>query len=267
MSATSTPGSALAVLDVQGKVALVTGAARGIGAAMACRLAERGAQVVVADVDDVAAADVARHSGGTAIHCDVRDLADNQAAVARAVQAYGGLDMAVLNAGVPGTGLVDGLDLEAYSTAVAVNLDGVVFGVAAALPPLRARGGGDVVVTASLAGLTPVASDPVYTATKHAVVGLVRSLAPAVEADGIRVNALCPGWADTAIVDRIRANLQEQGHPLLAVDDVVDALAALLGAGRSGECWWVQPGRPAAPYEFRGVPGPRPAATSEGGAA
>ena len=95
------------------------------------------------------------------------------------------------------------------------NLDGVVFGVHAALPALRRRGGGAIVATASLAGLTGVPYDPLYAANKHAVVGLVRSLAP-LAAEGIRVNAVCPGFAESRIIDPIRDALRDSGvadHP------------------------------------------------------
>ena len=102
-----------------------------------------------------------------------------------------------LNAGVAtGCGVGDDFDLARYRRAMGANLDGVVFGVHAALPALRRRGGGAIVATASLAGLTGVPYDPLYAANKHAVVGLVRSLAPLAE-EGIRVNAVCPGFAES----------------------------------------------------------------------
>ena len=88
-----------------------------------------------------------------------------------------------------------------------VNLDGVVFGTHAALPALKARGGGAIVATSSLAGLIGVPLEPIYSANKHAVVGLARSLGPALIADGIRFNAVCPGFADTPLVE------DDQGRP------------------------------------------------------
>ena len=111
--------------------------------------------------------------------------------------------MAFLNAGIAtGTGLGEDFDLALYRRAMGANLDGVVFGINAVMPAMRARGGGSIVVTASLAGLAPVPMDPIYAANKHAVVGLVRSLGPALAGDGIRINAICPGFADTAIIGR-----------------------------------------------------------------
>ena len=96
---------------------------------------------------------------------------------------------------------------ELYRRAMGVNLDGVVFGVHAVLPALRARGGGAIVATASLAGLTAVPFDPIYAANKHGVVGLVRSLGFGLPDEGIRVNAVCPGFAESKIIDPIREAL------------------------------------------------------------
>ncbi len=251
-------------MDLDGKAALVTGGANGIGTGVARRLAAGGARVVVADVDATRGPEVAEEVGGVFVRTDVRSLADNRAAVAAAVSVYGGLDIAFLNAGVStGCGLGDDFDEELYRRANAINIDGVVFGVHAALPALRQRRGA-IVATASLAGLTAVPLDPVYGGNKHAVVGLVRGLGPALEPDGVTVNALCPSFANTAIVDPMREVLAAGGVPLLDVEEVVDAVMAILEGGRSGECWWVQPGRPSAPFAFRGVPGPRVGDTAAG---
>jgi NAD(P)-dependent dehydrogenase (short-subunit alcohol dehydrogenase family) len=165
-------------IDFDGAVALVTGGANGIGAAAARRLAAHGARVVVADVDE-RDVEVATAIGGRFARCDVREQADNEAAVAAAVTAFGGLDVAFLNAGVSTTSVRLGgpaWDLAAYRRAFGINVDGVFFGVNAALPALRARGRGALVLTSSLAGLTAVPGDPIYAATKHAVVGLARAL-------------------------------------------------------------------------------------------
>jgi NAD(P)-dependent dehydrogenase (short-subunit alcohol dehydrogenase family) len=241
---------------IDGSVALVTGGAGGIGAAVAERLAGLGARVVVADLDGAAAAAVADRIGGRAVRCDVGRFDDNLAAVATAVDAYGGLDVVALNAGVS-TGYGPDLDLASYRRAIAVNLDGVVFGAHAARPALRARGGGDIVATASLAGLDPTPLDPIYSANKAAVVGLVRALGPAWAGDGIRVNALCPGFTDTPMVDPLRHALTKAGMPLMPADSVVDAFLAALTGGRTGECWFVQFGRAPEPFRFPRVPGIR----------
>jgi NAD(P)-dependent dehydrogenase (short-subunit alcohol dehydrogenase family) len=248
-------------VDVAGAVVLVTGGANGIGAAAARRLAGLGAKVVVADVDE-RGTDLAAEIGGRFTRCDVRDPADSEAAVATAVAAFGGLDIAFLNAGVSTTSVAladPSWDLAAYRRAFGINVDGVFFGVNAALPALRARGRGALVLTSSLAGLTAVPADPIYAATKHAVVGLARALGPALAADHVAVNALCPGFADTAINAPVRHLIDAAGIPLMSPDDVVDALLAILASDRTGAAWYVQPGRPAEPFAFRNVPGPRAA--------
>jgi NAD(P)-dependent dehydrogenase (short-subunit alcohol dehydrogenase family) len=246
-------------LDLTGSVALVTGGASGIGAGVCRYLARSGAHVVVCDVDLAGASTVAEEVGGTAVRCDVSVLADNEAAVAAAVDAFGGLDVVVLNAGVDSVAVtLEHFDEAAYRRAMGVNLDGVVFGVVAARPALRARGGGRIVVLASLAGLAPVPQDPVYAANKAAVVNLVRSVAPGLAAQGIVVNAVCPGFTDTAIVDPVRGMLDAMQVPLMRVDDVVGAVGTVLASPASGEAWLVQYGHPPAAYRFRGVPGPAP---------
>ena len=255
-------------VELDGAVALITGGANGIGAAAARRLAARGARVEIADVDERGAG-VAADIGGTFTRCDVRNPADNDRAVAVAVAAFGGLDLAFLNAGVSTTSVAlasDSWDPDAYRRAFAINVDGVFFGVNAALPALRARGRGALVLTSSLAGLTGVPQDPIYAATKHAVVGLARSLGPALAAEHVAVNALCPGFADTAINEPVRQLIDAAGIPLMPPDDVVDALFAILASDVTGQAWYVQPGRPAEPFAFRHVPGPRaPDGTPVGG--
>jgi NAD(P)-dependent dehydrogenase (short-subunit alcohol dehydrogenase family) len=248
-------------IELDGAVVLVTGGANGIGAAAAARLAERGARVVVADVDE-RGTDVAAAAGGLFVRCDVRDPADSEAAGAAAVRAFGGLDVAFLNAGVATTSVALGgpaWDLAAYRRAFAVNVDGVFFGANAALPALRARGRGALVLTSSLAGLTAVPADPIYAASKHAVVGLARSLGPALAADRVAVNALCPGFADTAINDPVRHLIDAAGIPMMTAGHVADALLAVLASDHTGQAWYLQPGRPAEPFAFRNVPGPRAA--------
>jgi NAD(P)-dependent dehydrogenase (short-subunit alcohol dehydrogenase family) len=244
------------------RVALVTGGAGGFGRAFARRLAARGHAVVVADLDADGAAEVAAEVGGTPVRADVSRPEDTVAAVRTAVSEHGRLDVVALNAGVgSGLGPLDPLDLEAYRRVVGVNQDAVVYGLDAALPAMRASGGGNVVVTASLAGLVPMPADPLYTLTKTGVVGYVRAVGEACAAVGVTVTALCPGFADTAILGPMREPLAEAGLPLLSADDVGDAFLDLLDRGRPGEAWFVQPGRAPGPYHFRGVPGPGPVVT------
>jgi NAD(P)-dependent dehydrogenase (short-subunit alcohol dehydrogenase family) len=244
--------------DLDGQVALVTGGANGIGAAVAERLAGRGARLVLVDVDDDAGRALADRLGATYVHGDVREPADSEDAVAAALEAHGRLDLVHLNAGVAtGCGMDENFDLATYRRAMAINLDGVVFGVNAAVPALRSSGGGTIVLTASMAGIVPVAIDPLYAANKHAVVGLGRSLAELYRAEGIRVQVLCPSFADTAILGEGRALLEEAGFPILEVAAVVDTFESLVDSGGTGECWFVVPGRESEPFAFRRAPGPR----------
>ena len=242
----------------EGKVALVTGGANGLGRATAARLAGVGARVVVADVEEETGRVAASQIGAEFIHTDVTDPAASEAAVAFAVKEFGGLDIAFLNAGVStGCGLVENFDIEKYRRAMGVNLDGVVFGLNAAVPAMRERGGGAIVATSSLAGLAPVPFDPVYAANKHAVIGLARSMGPVLATEGIHFNAICPGFADTRIIADFRDSLVEGGIPVIPVEEVVDAVLGLFGLDAGGECHFVQAGMDAQEFRFRNVPGPR----------
>jgi NAD(P)-dependent dehydrogenase (short-subunit alcohol dehydrogenase family) len=245
---------------VRDAVALVTGGAGGIGAEVCRQLARHGARVAVADLDEDRGRAVAGEVDGLFVRTDVRDRAQLHDAVAAVVTRWGRLDLVGLNAGtasVAGRADLDPFDEEWYRHIVGVNLDGVAFGVAAALPALRRAGGGSIVATASLAGLVPLPHDPLYTMTKTAVVGLVRALAPTLAVDNVRVNALCPGFVDTPMIDGIRHAFTAAGFPLLAPADVAAAFLTVATDGGSGQAWFVQPGRPPAPYQFRGVPGPK----------
>jgi NAD(P)-dependent dehydrogenase (short-subunit alcohol dehydrogenase family) len=246
------------VSRLAGKIALVTGAASGLGRATARALAAEGSVVVAADIDAPGARAVAEETGGHAVACDVSELEDNRAAVAFAVETCGGLDLVHLNAGVgSGCGVGDDFDLALYRRAMGANLDGVVFGLHVALPVLRARGGGAIVATSSLAGLTGVPYDPLYSANKHAVVGLTRSLGPGLAEEGIRFNAVCPGFAESPIIEPIREALAQSGIAIIPAETVAAAVVDLLAGDAAGECVVIQPGRDPLPFAFRGVPGPR----------
>ncbi len=244
--------------DLRDKVALVTGGASGIGRLTAIALAEAGAEVVVADLDGAGAAEVAERVGGHAFVLNVSDLEANHAAVAFAQEQAGGLDLVLLNAGVTSdTTIGEGFDLALYRRAMGVNLDGVVFGTQAALPALRERGGGSIVATASLAGLTAVPMDAIYAANKHAVVGLARSLGPLLAHERIRFNALCPTFAETPLIAHVRDGLRQAGFELLDPQLVADTALRLFAGEQTGECWFVQIGREPAAFQFRNIPGPR----------
>lgn len=246
---------------LDGKVVVVTGAAGGIGGAACRALAAAGASVVAADTDVAAGEQVAAEVGGLFVGCDVSTWESNLALMATAAEHAGRIDHAFLNAGIATfTSAAADFDPDLYRRAMAVNLDGVIYGAQAALPHLTVSGG-SIVATASLAGLTGMPVDPYYTANKHGVVGFVRAAGPLwAGTQGVRVNAVCPGFTESAIVDPVRESVAAAGIPLLAPEAVADVVLTLIDGTMSGECWFVQPGRQAAPFEFRGVPGPRSAA-------
>jgi NAD(P)-dependent dehydrogenase (short-subunit alcohol dehydrogenase family) len=157
---------------LDGKVAIVTGGASGIGLATASRLAAEGAQLVIADLNEDGGKAAAADLGARFVRADVGHPADWANVVAEAEEAYGGLDIAFLNAGVTSQQPdVTKISDELYRKVMGANVDGVVFGARAVVPALERRGGGAIVATASLAGIIAFAPDPLYTATKHAVVG------------------------------------------------------------------------------------------------
>jgi NAD(P)-dependent dehydrogenase (short-subunit alcohol dehydrogenase family) len=245
-------------MDVRDKVALITGGSNGIGEGVARHLASRGARVVLADIDDARGKALAKELEGLFVHTDVADPAASTAAVAAAVESFGALHVAHLNAGVTSwCGMGEDFDAEAYRRSMSVNLDGVVYGIAAARPAIKESGGGTIVATASMAGLVAAPFDPIYAANKHAVVGLMRSLGESYAADGIRVHALCPSFAHTNIIKGSEETLIDMGFPIIDVGDVVAAFQRILDADSTGECWFVVAGRESEPFRFRRAPGPR----------
>jgi len=193
--------------DFESETAIVTGAASGIGRATAERFAAEGANVVVSDVDAEGGRETVEQiesDGGTAtfVETDVSDAADVEAMVAEAVDAYGGLDVAVNNAGIEGEfePLAE-VSEDDWDRVLDINLKGVWLCLKHELPELVAGGGGAVVNVSSIAGLVSAGGVP-YVASKHGLVGLTRVAATQYAADDVRVNAVCPGVIDTPMVDR-----------------------------------------------------------------
>lgn len=239
------------------KVALVTGGASGFGAEVAKQLVRRGDRVVLLDVNDADGKAIADELGGHFLHCDVSDYDEVLVTTAAAEQIHGGIDLFFLNAGVT-SGFTFGPDFDVakYRRAMSINVDGVVYGVQAALPVLQRRGGGSIVCTASMAGLTAVPFDPVYGANKHAVVGLVRALGPALAPQNITINAFCPGFAETKIITDIRVHLEGSGVPIIPVEAAGTAVLQAFDSSETGQAWLLQAGREVMTYTFRGIPGP-----------
>ena len=187
---------------LQGKVALVTGGGSGIGAATARRFAASGAKVVVTGRRPEPIQAVADEIGGLALTGDVSDEDHCRALVTAAVDTYGGLDIIVANAGVEFFGAAVDVPLEQWRSVLRINLDGVLLSARAAIGPMRERGGGAIVILGSVASLFGAPQFVSYVTSKHAVIGLTRSLAADYGPEGIRVNAVCPGWTRTEMGDR-----------------------------------------------------------------
>jgi meso-butanediol dehydrogenase/(S,S)-butanediol dehydrogenase/diacetyl reductase len=185
-----------------GRVALVTGAASGIGAATARALAGEGARVVVADVDRERGEAVARETGGVFAAVDVADEAALAALVADTARRLARLDVLVSNAFATVVGPIEGLDGAAWRYTLDVTLTAVFTALRAAIPVMRAQGGGAVVHVASISGLRGDRGLAAYNAAKAAVVNLTRTAALELAPHGIRVNAVCPGLIDTPPLQR-----------------------------------------------------------------
>ena len=207
------------------KVAVVTGAGSGIGEAIAELLVERGAKVVIADIDEAAGRKVADRLGEAALahRTDVTVEADVQSMVDAAVAHFGRLDLAVNNAGIGDTRQLHttDIDLESWRRVTAVDLDGVLLCMKAEIPAMLSAGGGSIVNISSMFGVVSMPGGGAYTAAKHAVVGLTRSAALEYSSQGLRINAVGPGVIES---------------PMTATrPDIRDAVAALHPIGRLGK--------------------------------
>jgi meso-butanediol dehydrogenase / (S,S)-butanediol dehydrogenase / diacetyl reductase len=188
-------------MRLEGKVALVTGGGTGIGAAIARRFAAEGAGVVVMGRRAEPIAQVAGAIGGVALVGNAADAGDARRAVATAVERLGGLDVLVANAAGEGGGALLDADEETWRAGLEASLSTCVVIVREALPALIERGGGSIVVVASIAGLVAGPEMAAYTTAKAALLGLTRSLAVDYGPRGVRVNALCPGWVRTPMAE------------------------------------------------------------------
>lgn len=201
--------------SIKDKCAVVTGAAIGIGRAVALLLAENGAKVIVSDVNKEGGEKTVQDiiaAGGTAsfIPCDVSKKEQVKDLIVQAIAAYGPVKMAVNNAGIGGAlGPTHEIKFENWDRMIAINLSGVFYCMKEEISAMLHHGGGNIVNIASLAGLGGVPGGSSYAAAKHGVVGLTRSAAMEYAKLNIRVNAVCPGWTETAILDGLKDGMIE----------------------------------------------------------
>ncbi|HKH12201.1 MAG TPA: glucose 1-dehydrogenase [Rubrobacter sp.] len=244
---------------LEGKRAIVTGAANGIGRAIALRLASEGARVVLADVDEEAAGGVADEMEGETLvqKTDVTRDGDVAALVGLAVSEWGGLDVMVNNAGVGVAGTAVTTTEEEYERVMDVCVRGTFLGMKHAIPAIKDSGGGSVINMSSVAALVGLVDRAVYSAAKGAIYSMTRASAIDHVGEGVRVNCIAPGTVDTPWVARItsgyddpeeaRANMRaRQPHGRLVSPEEIAAMAAYLAADESasvvGACMVVDGG-------------------------
>ncbi|GHI45139.1 SDR family NAD(P)-dependent oxidoreductase [Streptomyces albidoflavus] len=226
--------------EFAGRTALVTGAASGIGLATARRLGQGGARVVIADYNAEGAASASaalrdESVEASAVTVDVTDPASVEAAVRFAQDTYGALHLAVNNAGIGGESAPTGdYDIDVWNRVVRTNLDGVFYSMRYEIPALLAAGGGAIVNTASILGSVGFAGSPAYVAAKHGVVGLTKTAATEYAAQGVRINAVGPGFIDTPLLQGMDKQAYDglvQLHPagrLGRSEEVAEVIAFLL---------------------------------------
>jgi NAD(P)-dependent dehydrogenase (short-subunit alcohol dehydrogenase family) len=230
--------------EFEGKTALVTGAGSGIGAEIARRLGAAGANVLVADLNETAAGEVVAEiekAGGTAaaVRQDVSDAQSVKRSVEFAVERFGGLHLAVNNAGIGGDQAPTAdYGLEDWDKVIAINLSGVFYGLKYQLPALLSSGGGSIVNISSILGSVGSANSSGYVAAKHGVVGLTKTAALEYSPQGVRVNAIGPGYIDTPLLNMLEREVYDglvDLHPIgrLGRPEEVAELALFLLSDRA----------------------------------
>lgn len=195
-----------------GKVALVTGGARGIGRAICEAYAAAGAMVVAADINEDDARKTAKAVGGMAVAMDVADMDSISAGIAAVKAEYDGIDILVNNAGIFNMASIDKITHEDYRQQYDVNVGGTIFTCQAAVPLMKRRGGGTIINFASQAGRRGEANVTIYCSTKAAVISITQSLALELASDNIRVNAIAPGVIDTPMWKHVDSQFAVYEH-------------------------------------------------------
>ena len=224
--------------ELDGKVTVITGAGSGIGRAAVDVFAAAGATVVAVDLDPVGAEAAAAAVGGVAVAGSVADPATWDV-VLEAAAAHGGPHVAYLNAGVYGwQDAIEELPLDLYQRTVDTNVSGVVLGVRALVPAMRALGGGAIVATASVAGIVAFSPNPLYTMTKYAVTGFVQAMAPRLTVDGITIDAVCPSVVDTPMTTEALkgGSAADLGIPMISPMRIAETALRLATTDGTGRC-------------------------------
>ena len=230
---------------LEGRRAIVTGGGAGIGRAIAERFAREGARVLVADVDGEAAESVASDLGLEAQRVDVTDASQVAALVERAVEAFGGLDTIVNNAGIGVAATAPETSEDDWQRVLDVCLKGTFLGMKYAIPAIRDAGGGSVINMASVAALVGVKDRAAYSAAKGGVIALTRAAAIDHVEEGVRINCIAPGTVDTPWVGRITAGYDDpaetrrsmearQPHGRFVTAEEIAAMAAYLASDEAG---------------------------------
>ena len=244
-----------AITDVfRDKVAIVTGAASGIGRATARRLGELGATVMVIDLSEAGARAVAHEIGATPVVMDVSEPDAWDRLVDEATATFGGIDLAHLNAGIvtmPYPYRISDVTMVHYRRLMGVNIDGVLLAATKLVPVIAGRGGGAIVATASTAALIPLTDDPYYSASKSAIVSFVRSSAPQLAELGVRIHTICPGLVQTSMIrDFVAQRTDDAPMPALDPAEVAAAVTDLLAARETGLVRTIRVGEGVREYDF-----------------
>lgn len=230
---------------LRGKIALISGGARGQGAAEARAFVAEGARVVIGDVLDNEGEQLAEELGEAArfVHLDVTDEDSWAGAVRQAVETFGALNVLVNNAGIMRLGPLESQHIDDYRAVIEVNQFGCYFGMRAAIPALRAAGGGSIINTSSINGFIGLAGTTAYGASKFAVRGMTRTAALELGHENIRVNAVCPGTIDTAMVSSPEfenvdkdAYFADQPVPRIGRPEEVAGMMVFLASEESSFC-------------------------------
>ncbi len=203
---------------LDGKVAVITGGASGIGEATARLFTEEGARVLIADIQDEKGLLLGDELGESAeyLHADVSREADVKAAIDRTVDKFGRLDCMFNNAGIAGpTGPIEMVNVEGFDEVMGVLLRGVFLGIKHAAPVMKRQGSGSIINTSSVAGIRTGYGNHVYSAAKAAVIQLTRSVAMELGESGVRVNCICPGFIATPLIGRARGLSQPDADKMV----------------------------------------------------